>query len=171
MSSIHRGDFSSPTPPLLRRLWKSLLHTVVPGISTFLFNTCRVKIGPNCGRLDVTHYAISSNPTNRLCYSRSTYASETENIPPQQSSTRPPGRVNLRMMSFIRVNPYLITERTRTSCEVSFILRKTWGVWHMIWLSWMCWVYATAQLVSHMCKHRIERQSLRPEVNRLHRHV
>lgn len=80
---------------------RSLLHIVAPIIYDSSFNTCRAKRWNNWGRHKTTHFKSKSRPTNCLCCGRSIYAFTAKNVPTQLSITRPPGRVNLRMMSTI----------------------------------------------------------------------
>lgn len=84
-----------------------------PVATNFLFSTISGKTRVNCGRLERTHSELRPHLTNRLCCGRSVCGLAIENVPAQQSTTRQPGTLSLRMVSFIQ-NLFLCSGRSNT---------------------------------------------------------
>lgn len=71
-----------------------------------LFDTWQAELSAKFERLEAIHSESRSHQTNCMCFGRSIQAIATENVPAQQSTTRPIGRVSLQMMFYIQKNSF-----------------------------------------------------------------
>lgn len=111
-----------------------------------MLNTYWKKTGKNCGTPEAVHSVSWSRLINCLCFGRSIYALATENVPAQQFTTGPPGRVKLQTSIFIHNMFFCIWQSSIWELDELEPARKTRLSCSRRWAFDICKVYLGYEL-------------------------